>query len=346
MNFIDQRTPFERTLLAWELLKACEEARRGKFSIPTWFKVHNGKIEHYDSFEARFQAVVIAIIKSKALVKNIFDSQFTLQWTNRIALHPESETACKEENAETNRLRNNQVNFASKNGGPGRKNNADQKPFSTGRMAKRQRVDSAAPTESSTQVIASHPAADHPVPQGQKLIAAFNVRLPQSNLPTAQNLHARVPQDDGFWDQAVEYPEPQKAFHFGDTFESQIAHGSNSHDFVAPSVESTPSFSYQQRVHVHPSLAEQSAQGINFSAHNSWNSASTAGLVLRECRSSRVTLRTISPTAGHRQYGSAGPRCETHNILEMAQSAKSFAEETTEREIPHVGPTSAWQHVS
>lgn len=107
---------FERRLLGWDLLEACEAAHRGHYSIPSWVKYPNDVVETYECFNHRFEAMATALKKRKALVKNLCDSWFMSQWARRIAIRPGAETKKKDDNKQTNNLRNKQVSFATRNG--------------------------------------------------------------------------------------------------------------------------------------------------------------------------------------------------------------------------------------
>lgn len=116
MATIAALSAFERRLLGWDLLQACEAAHQGHHSIPKWIKHPNDLVESYDRFEDRIQAVVAALKKRKALVKNLCDAWFMSQWAKRIAIRPEAEAKRKGDNKEVNNLRNKQVSFAARNG--------------------------------------------------------------------------------------------------------------------------------------------------------------------------------------------------------------------------------------
>lgn len=89
----------------------------GQYSISTWIKYLNDVIERYECFEDRFEAMIGALKKSKALVKNLCDSWFTSQWARRIAIHPEAKTKRKGDNKQVNNLWNKQASFSTQNGG-------------------------------------------------------------------------------------------------------------------------------------------------------------------------------------------------------------------------------------
>ncbi|KAJ0120621.1 hypothetical protein J7T55_015351 [Diaporthe amygdali] len=79
--------PLEVQLLGWGIFQAIWAAHFGGNNIPSWVKEFNP--QEYDSFRTRFNAVVVALTRSKAIVKGILDSE--ISFMTRLAIGPEAE---------------------------------------------------------------------------------------------------------------------------------------------------------------------------------------------------------------------------------------------------------------
>lgn len=113
MKFINELKPFEVQLACWSLEECIEGVQRGIGFMPSWPTVKKPTVAEYDTFDERFNDVVCALRKYKALCKNIFDDCITFR--GRLARNPVVESKTKKDNGNTNAKRNLQVRFANDN---------------------------------------------------------------------------------------------------------------------------------------------------------------------------------------------------------------------------------------
>ncbi|KAK2611733.1 hypothetical protein N8I77_005057 [Diaporthe amygdali] len=79
--------PLEVQLLGWGIFQAIWAAHFGGNNLPSWAKEF--KPQEYDNFRTRFNAVVVALTRSKAIVKGVLDSE--ISFMTRLAIGPEAE---------------------------------------------------------------------------------------------------------------------------------------------------------------------------------------------------------------------------------------------------------------
>ncbi|KAI7780776.1 hypothetical protein LA080_015567 [Diaporthe eres] len=89
---------FEVQLLAWKIMCAICDAHCGLHNVPSWTNVW--KYNSYDSFRERFRDVRHAIMRCKALLKSILDTD--IPFAKRLAAGPRAEFRMKRENSEIN----------------------------------------------------------------------------------------------------------------------------------------------------------------------------------------------------------------------------------------------------
>lgn len=95
---VNALAPIEVQLLSWKILCATCDAHCGRHNIPTWTKVW--RFKEYATFNLRFQDVIEALSRSKAMVKSILDSD--VAFVKRIAAAPKDEFKLKRGNQEIN----------------------------------------------------------------------------------------------------------------------------------------------------------------------------------------------------------------------------------------------------
>lgn len=88
----------EVQLLAWKIMCAICDAHCGIHNVPSWTKVW--KYNAYGSFNSRFRDVRHAVMRCKALVKSILDTD--IPFAKRLAAGPRAEFRMKRENSEIN----------------------------------------------------------------------------------------------------------------------------------------------------------------------------------------------------------------------------------------------------
>ncbi|KAK2611734.1 hypothetical protein N8I77_005058 [Diaporthe amygdali] len=102
--------PIEVQLLAWKILCSTCDAHCGRHNIAMWNK--QWKFRDYDNFESRFQDVLVAVARSKSIVKSILDSD--VPFAKRIAAAPKDELRLKRGNQAINDKRAHERDEAKK----------------------------------------------------------------------------------------------------------------------------------------------------------------------------------------------------------------------------------------
>ncbi|KAJ0120620.1 hypothetical protein J7T55_015350 [Diaporthe amygdali] len=100
----------EVQLLAWKILCSTCDAHCGRHNIAMWNK--QWKFREYDNFESRFQDVLVAVTRSKSIVKSILDSD--VPFAKRIAAAPKDELKLKRGNQAINDKRAHERDEAKK----------------------------------------------------------------------------------------------------------------------------------------------------------------------------------------------------------------------------------------
>ncbi|KAK3389463.1 hypothetical protein B0H63DRAFT_537414 [Podospora didyma] len=106
VKYVKKLKNFELEMLAWKLLRRTREAQSGAINIPKYSP--GWKYTKFESFTKRLDAVVWAVNKSKALVKNIMMPSSLA----RIAADPKGEILRKKTNQKLNGRRDDQVALA------------------------------------------------------------------------------------------------------------------------------------------------------------------------------------------------------------------------------------------
>lgn len=96
VNRIKKLSPIEFDLMARKVLLECRDAQQGKLSMPRWGL--SWEIQHFDSFQDRFDCVKSSLRTRKSMVANCFDNVFS----KRMVANPDKETKLKNANKNVN----------------------------------------------------------------------------------------------------------------------------------------------------------------------------------------------------------------------------------------------------
>lgn len=102
-KFILSLPAFVVQLTAYKIVTTLSSVHQGIYNMPSWdtLKVKATiKLEHYETFEARLQAVLDVLTQSKAVCKNLFDCQTT--WLHRVTMSPTTQLKLNKNNVKGN----------------------------------------------------------------------------------------------------------------------------------------------------------------------------------------------------------------------------------------------------